>query len=475
LTPEYISKLKVLADVFRPYGLKLFLSIRFSSPLRPSSNRFSRRGGIGTFDTADPLNPDVRGWWKDKVKEIYQSIPDFGGFLVKANSEGMPGPQDYKRSHADGANMLAEALAPYNGIVMWRAFVYDAKVDPDRAKRAYKEFVPLDEKFRTNVFVQSKNGPIDFQPREPIQPLFGAMTKTPLMLELQITQEYLGHSKHLVFLAPMWKECMDFDTYAKGQGSYVCRVMDGSLHDYSMTGIAGVANTGSDRNWCGHLFGQANWYAFGRLAWDHKLSSEQIAEEWIRMTLSRDNDVVRTIKSMMMGSWEACINYMTPLGLHHIMQAGFHYGPQPGYARSSRLDWTSVYYHRADSAGLGFDRSSTGSNAASQYFSPWRERFDSVETCPEKYLLWFHHVSWDYKMESGRTLWQELCYRYNAGVDYVKAMRRKWSNLEGRIDKDIYLHVQEKLITQEKDAAIWRDTCVGYFQKFSKRPVPVFP
>ncbi len=474
LTPEYISKLRVLADVFRPYGIKLFLSIRFSSPLRPSSDRYSRRGGIGTLETADPLDTDVRNWWKDKVKEIYRSIPDFGGFLVKANSEGMPGPQDYKRSHADGADMLAEALAPYGGIVMWRAFVYDAKVDPDRAKRAYKEFVPLDGQFHANVFVQSKNGPIDFQPREPVHTLFGAMPKTPLMLELQITQEYLGHSKHLVFLAPMWKEYLEFDTYAKGRGSYVSGIVDGSLHDYSMTGIAGVANTGSDRNWCGHLFSQANWYAFGRLAWDHKLSSEEIAEEWIRMTLSRNSDVVRTIKSMMMGSWEACINYMTPLGLHHIMQAGFHYGPQPGYARSSRTDWTSVYYHRADSVGLGFDRSSSGSNATSQYFPPWRERFDNIETCPEKYLLWFHHVPWDHKMESGRALWEELCYRYYTGVNYVKAMRQKWTALEKHIDKEIYLHVQEKLATQEKDAIIWRDTCVSYFQKFSDKTIPVF-
>jgi alpha-glucuronidase len=474
LTAEYIAKLKALADVFRPYGIKLFVSIRFSSPLKPASNRNNRRGGIGSLETADPLDPDVRNWWKEKVKEVYQSIPDFGGFLVKANSEGMPGPQDYKRSHGDGANMLAEALAPYGGIVMWRAFVYDADVDPDRAKRAYKEFVPLDGQFRANVFVQSKNGPVDFQPREPIQPLFGAMPKTPLMLELQITQEYLGHSKHLVFLAPMWKECLDFDTYAKGQGSCVSRVIDGSLHDYSMTGIAGVANTGSDGNWCGHLFAQANWYAFGLLAWDHDLSSEAIAEEWIRMTLSRESDVVETIKSMMMGSREACVNYMTPLGLHHIMQAGFHYGPQPDYAKSSRLDWTSVYYHRADSTGLGFDRSSSGSNATSQYFSPWRERFDKIETCPEKYLLWFHHVRWDHKMESGRTLWDELCYRYNTGVDYVKSMRRKWVTLEKDIDPDIFSHVQEKLVIQEKDAVIWRDTCLGYFQKFSKMPIPEY-
>jgi len=474
LTAEYINKLKALADVFRPYGIKLFVSIRFSSPLKPASNRFGRRGGIGSLETADPLDPEVRNFWKEKVKQIYQSIPDFGGFLVKANSEGMPGPQDYKRSHVDGANMLAEALAPYGGIVMWRAFVYDADVDPDRAKRAYKEFVPLDGKFLPNVFVQSKNGPIDFQPREPLQPLFGAMPKTPLMLELQITQEYLGHSNHLVFLAPLWKECLDFDTYAKGRGSYVSKVIDGSLHGYSMTGIAGVANTGSDRNWCGHLFAQANWYAFGRLAWNHDLSSEEIAEEWIRMTLSRNDDVVKTIESMIMDSREACVNYMTPLGLHHIMQAGFHYGPQPDYAKSSRLDWTSVYYHRADSVGLGFDRSSTGSNATSQYFPPWRQRFDKFETCPEKYLLWFHHVRWDHKMRSGRTLWDELCYRYNTGVGCVKEMRQKWATLQKDIDPDIFSHVQEKLAIQEKDAAVWRDTCLDYFQKFSKMPIPEY-
>jgi alpha-glucuronidase len=472
LTADYLTKLKALADVFRPYGIQLFVSIRFSSPLCPTSNGYRRPGGIGSLQTADALHPDVRRWWKEKAKEIYGLIPDFGGFLVKANSEGMPGPQDYQRSHAEGANMLAEALAPYGGIVMWRAFVYDAEVDADRAKRAYKEFVPLDGQFRGNVFVQSKNGPIDFQPREPAHPLFGAMPKTPLMLELQITQEYLGHAKHLVFLAPMWKECLDFDTYATGQGSYVSRVVDGSLHKYSMSGIAGVANTGSDRNWCGHLFAQANWYAFGRLAWDHDLSSETIAEEWIRTTLSRNRDVVETVKAVMMGSREACVNYMTPLGLHHIMQAGFHYGPQPGYAQSSRLDWTSVYYHRADSTGLGFDRSSSGSNATSQYFSPWRERFDRIETCPEEYLLWFHHVRWDHTMESGRTLWEELCYRYQTGVDYVRTMRQKWATLEKEVDQDVYSRVQEKLATQEKDAMIWRDTCLNYFREFGKMPTP---
>ncbi len=469
LSSETITKLKALAQVFRPYGIKLYVSIRFSSPLKPGSGR---RGGIGNLDTADPLDPAVRQWWKDKADEIYTAIPDFGGFLVKANSEGMPGPQDYDRNHAEGANMLAEALAPHGGIVMWRAFVYDADVDPDRAKRAYKEFVPLDGTFKSNVFVQSKNGPIDFQPREPIQPLFGSMPQTPLMLELQITQEYLGHSTHLVYLAPMWKECLDFDTYAQGQGSSVAQVIDGSLHDYAMTGIAGVANTGSDRNWCGHLFAQANWYAFGRLAWDHQLSSETIANEWIRMTLSCDNRVVNSIRDMMMGSWEACINYMTPLGLHHIMQEGFHYGPQPSFANAPRRDWTSIYYHRADSNGIGFDRSPTGSNAASQYFSPWRERLCQIETCPEKYLLWFHHVPWDHRLQSGQTLWQELCSHYNAGVDYVQSMRQTWSTLSNDIDPKLFRHVQDKLNTQERDAQTWRDTCLDYFQTFSQRSIP---
>jgi alpha-glucuronidase len=473
LKSEYIRKISALADVFRPYGIKLYLSINFSSPLKPVAVMNRRRGGVGNLDTADPLNPEVRLWWKEKVREIYKHIPDFGGFLVKANSEGMPGPQDFGRTHADGANMLAEALASYNGIVMWRAFVYEPDVDPDRAKRSYKEFVPLDGRFHTNVFVQAKNGPIDFQPREPIQPLFGAMPNTPLMMELQITQEYLGHSKHLVFLAPMWKEYFQFETYAHGKGSNVARIIDGGLHNYKMTGIAGVANTGDDRNWCGHFFAQANWYAFGRLAWDHSLTAEEIAEEWIRMSISNKDKTVEITKSMMMGSWEACINYMTPLGLHHIMQEGFHYGPQPDHSRG-RLDWTSVYYHRTDSMGIGFDRSSSGSNATGQYFLPLREEFDNIGTCPEKYLLWFHHVSWDHKLKSGMTLWEELCYRYFKGVDYVREMIAKWDELEGSIDNDIYTHVKNKLHVQLKDAEIWRDTCIQYFQKFSKKEVPDF-
>jgi alpha-glucuronidase len=475
LKVEYLKKVAKLADVFRPYGIRVFLSANFSSPISAKfAIESNRRGGIGNLPNSDPCNPEVRQWWKDKAKEIYQLIPDFGGFLVKASSEGMPGPQEYKRTHADGANMLAEALAPYGGIVMWRSFVYNADVDPDRSKRAYLEFVPFDGKFLPNVFIQSKNGPIDFQPREPVTALFGAMPKTPLMLELQITQEYLGHSKHLVYLAPMWKEYLDFDTYAKGPGSTLASIIDGSVHNYKMTGIAGVTNIGDDRNWCGHLFGQANWYAFGRLAWEHSLSSEQIADEWIKQTLTRDANIVNTIKSMMMGSREACVNYMTPLGLHHIMQEGFHYGPQPSLDKSGRVDWTSVYYHRADANGLGFDRSSTGSNATAQYFSPLRETFDDVNKCPEKYLLWFHHVPWDHKMKSGRTLWDELCYRYYSGVDYVKQMEHEWADVEKYVDPEIYRHVKEKLATQEKDAAIWRDTCVSYFQKFSNRLVPAY-
>jgi len=472
LRPEYLQKVAALADVFRPYGIRVFLSINFSSPI---SARFgletNRRGGIGDLPTSDPSDPAVRRWWQDKAGEIYALIPDFGGFLVKANSEGMPGPQDYDRTHAEGANMLAEALSPHGGIVMWRAFVYDADVDPDRANRAYLEFVPLDGRFAPNIFVQGKNGPIDFQPREPVQPLFGAMPQTPQMLELQITQEYLGHSTHLVYLAPMWREYFDFDLYAKGPGSTLAGIIDGSVQGYPMTGIAGVTNIGDDRNWCGHFFAQANWYAYGRLAWDHTLSPGQIADEWIRMSLSREANVVERVKSMMMGSWEACIAYMTPLGLHHIMQEHFHYGPQPDYADAPRLDWTSVYYHRADSLGIGFDRTPSGSNAAGQYFSPLREIFGDVRTCPEKYLLWFHHVPWDHTMKSGRTLWDEMCLHYYEGTRSVDSMIDTWESLRKEIDPAIYAHVRDKLSQHRRDAAIWRDTCLEYFQTFSGKEI----
>ena len=471
LKTEYLRKAAALANVFRPYGIRVFLSVNFSSPIKAQfEQERNRKGGIGDLPTADPLNPSVRTWWKNKVKEIYSLIPDFGGFLVKASSEGMPGPQDYGRTHADGANMLAEALKPYHGIVMWRAFVYNPEVDPDRVKRAALEFTPLDGKFSPNVFVQAKNGPLDFQPREPVQPLFGSMKRTPMMLELQITQEYLGHSTHLVYLAPMWKEYLRFDLFAEGPGSTLATVVDGSLRKTSMTGIAGVANTGNDRNWCGHFFGQANWYAFGRLAWDHSLSSEQIADEWIRMSISNDSSTRATVASMMMGSWEACINYMTPLGLHHIMEVDVHYGPGPQH-NQGREDWRSTYYHRADSLGLGFDRSSVGSNAVGQYAPPLASLYDDINTCPEKYLLWFHHVAWDRTMKSGRTLWDELCGKYATGTNSVVRMREKWLSLENTLDPEIFSSVKAKLDKQVVDSKVWKDTCLSYFQKFSKRPI----
>jgi alpha-glucuronidase len=472
LRADYLRKVAALADAFRPYGIRVFLSVNFSSPISAEFevNR-NRHGGIGTLSESDPLNPEVRKWWKEKAVEIYKLIPDFGGFLVKANSEGMPGPLDYGRSHADGANMLAEALAPYGGVVMWRSFVYNADVDPDRAKRAYLDFVPLDGRFAKNVFVQSKNGPVDFQPREPVAPIFGGMPYTPLILELQITQEYLGHSTHLVYLGSMWKEYLEFDTFARGEGSTLASVIDGTLHHSPMTGIAGVTNIGDNRNWTGHFFAQANWYTFGRLAWDHALSAEQIAGEWIRQSLGQDPVMVEKVTSMMMGSWEACVNYMTPLGLHHIMQEGFHYGPQPSLERAPRKDWTSVYYHRADSLGLGFNRSSNGSDAVGQYFSPLSEQFDSLRICPEKYLLWFHHVPWDYTMKSGRTLWQSLCDHYYSGTDYVNGMIETWAELKNKIDPEVYQHVSEKLKQQQKDASIWRDTCLNYFQEFSRMKI----
>jgi alpha-glucuronidase len=473
LRSDYLEKVAALADILRPYGIKAYLSVNFASPLRSTvtPGRLRRADGIGNLDTADPLDPDVQRWWKEKADEIYRRIPDFGGFLVKANSEGMPGPFDYGRTHLDGANMLARALAPHRGIVMWRAFVYDPHVDPDRVKRAYKEFVPLDGQFEGNVFVQVKNGPLDFQPREPFHPLFGAMPKTPLMMEFQITQEYLGQGIHMVYLAPMWKEVLDLDTFAQGEGSEVAKVIDGSLHGYPVTGIAGVANVGSDRNWCGHHFAQANWYAFGRLAWDHTLSSEEIAEEWIRATFTNDGGVVATIRDMMMSSWEACVNYMMPLGLHHIMREGHHYGPDLEYD-AGREDWNPQYFHRADAAGLGYDRSSSGSDAVEQYFPPLCDLFDDRTTCPEEYLLWFHHVPWDYEMRSGRTLWDELAWYYNRGVATVSRMLETWVGLKPTIDSQRYEEVLRKLSMQVADASEWPQVCLSYFRKFSRRPIP---
>ncbi|MGZ8545621.1 MAG: alpha-glucuronidase family glycosyl hydrolase, partial [Flavisolibacter sp.] len=356
LTPAYLQKVKALADVFRPYGIKVYLTARFSAPVE-----------IGDLKTADPLNDTVKNWWNTKTKEIYALIPDFGGFLVKANSEGQPGPQNYNRSHADGANMLADAVAPFGGIVMWRAFVYSHETPEDRFKQAYNEFKPLDGQFRKNVLVQVKNGPIDFQPREPFSPLFGAMPKTPLMMEFQVTQEYLGQGTHLVYEAPMFKEILQTDTWQKGKGTTVAKVVDGRAHDHSLTGMAGVSNIGNDRNWTGHLFGQANWYAFGRLAWDHELSSDAIATEWIRQTFQPGAKLENTISRIMLSSYESMVNYMTPLGLHHIMGTGHHFGPAPWVDNVGRDDWNPVYYHKADAKGIGFDRTAKGSNALGQY------------------------------------------------------------------------------------------------------------
>ena len=461
LTGEYLRKVSAIADVFRPFGIRVFLSARFSAPME-----------LGGLKTADPLDPEVASWWKKKADEIYQVIPDFGGFVVKANSEGQPGPRTYNRSHADGANMLAAVMAPHHGIVIWRAFVYDMKPGYDRAGAAYENLQPFDGKFGPNVLLQVKNGPIDFQPREPFHPLFGAMPKTQLMPELQITQEYLGFSNHLVFLAPMWREFLDSDTYAKGPHSTVTKVADGSLYHQQITGIAGVANTGSDRNWTGHHFAQANWYAFGRLAWNPDLDSRTIANEWIAMTLTHDRGAAETIARIMLESHEALVDYMTPLGLHHLFWGGHHYGPAPWWDTESRADWNPVYFHRADEKGVGFDRTQTGSNTLSQYHPPVRDRFKDLATCPERFLLWFHHVPWDYRMRSGKILWDDLALHYQRGVDWMRATRKEWDALAGAIDPERHAAVAKKLAIQERDAIWWRDACLLYFQTFSKRPLP---
>lgn len=474
LTPDYLSRTKAIAAVLRPYGIKTYLSINFSSPKV-----------IGGLPTSDPLDPAVVKWWKDKVKEIYALIPDFGGFLVKANSEGQPGPQDFGRTHADGANMLADALKPYGGIVMWRAFVYSPN-DKDRAKQAYNEFVPLDGQFRDNVIIQVKNGPIDFQPREPFSPLFGAMKKTPVMAELQITQEYLGHSTHLAFLSTMWEECLKSDTYQEGEGSTVARCTDGSIYPQKLTAMAGVSNVGLDTNWCGHDFAQANWYAFGRLAWNNNLKSDQIADEWIRLTFEpiasngrsiysgewRENFLV-PVKKMLLDSREAVVNYMTPLGLHHIMSANGHYGPGPWWAPANmRADWTPPYYHQASAKGVGFDRTKKGSDAVSQYREPLASQLNDPATCPDMFLLWFHHLPWDYKMKSGRTLWDEICIYYDKGIQQVRAFQKIWDGVQPYVDSDRFTAVQRKLRIQARDAVLWKDACLLYFQQFSGMPIP---
>jgi alpha-glucuronidase len=460
LTPEYLAKVAALANVFRPYGIRVYLTARFSAPIE-----------MGGLPTADPLDPAVRKWWKDKADEIYRMIPDFGGFLVKANSEGQPGPQEYKRTHADGANMLAGAVAPHGGIVVWRAFVYSNEVPVDRTKQAYDEFKPLDGEFRPNVLVQVKNGPLDFQPREPFHPLFGAMPRTPLMMEFQVTKEYLGQDTHLVYLGPLFEEVLRADTWSHGKGSTVASVIDGSLHGYTRTGIAGVANVGTDRNWTGSQFNQANWYAYGRLAWDPRQSSADIAGDWIRMTFSNDSSVVASVEHIMLMSRDAVVDYMTPLGLAHIMATGHHYGPGP-WATLPRADQTPTYFHRADSTGVGFDRTSTGSNAVDQYFPPVRERFANRDSVSDSLLLWFHHVGWNERMRSGNTLWNELVRHYYAGVDSVRSMQRAWNGVRGRVDDARFQDVASFLTIQEHEARWWRDAAIQYFQTFSRAPIP---
>lgn len=443
LSAEYLQKVKALADVFRPYGLRVYLSVNFASPMV-----------LDSLPTADPQNKEVIRWWKSKAKEIYRLIPDFGGFLVKANSEGQPGPCDFGRTHADGANMLADALKPYKGIVMWRAFVYSPS-DADRAKQAYLEFKPLDGQFRDNVIIQIKNGPVDFQPREPYSPLFTAMPHTPLMAEFQITQEYLGHSNHLAYLAPMWKEFFEL------------------VPPLSLKAIAGVANIGTDANWCGHPFAQANWYAFGRLAWNPALSSETIADEWLYLMGHQLSTISRQLKKMMLDSREAVVNYMMPLGLHHLFAWGHHYGPEPWCdIPGARPDWMPSYYHKADKNGIGFNRSSTGSNATAQYPEELAKQYDNLDTCPEQYLLWFHHVPWTHRMKSGQTLWEELCRHYDHGVRQVREFQKIWDSAEEYIDKELFNEVRSRLKIQVRDAVWWKDACLLYFGQFSGMPIP---
>ena len=448
MTAEYINKVKVIANILRPYGIRVYLSINFASPM-----------ALGYTKTADPLDKKVQQWWKKKAKEIYAAIPDFGGFLVKANSEGQPGPGDYHRTHAEGANMLADAVKPYGGIIMWRSFVYGANhKGEDRVKQAVSEFKGMDGKFRDNVILQSKNGPLDFQPREPYAPIFDNIRQTPQIAELQITQEYLGQSKHLTYLAPMWKEFFGFVNPSK------------------LVGISGVANIGDDANWCGHPFSQANWYAFGRLAWNPSLTAEEIAHEWLVQTYeNQDEKFTKPVEMMMMTSREACVNYMMPLGLHHIFKFDHHYGPEPdGFIASYPLEWCPVYYHKADAKGIGFDRSSKGTDAVGQYPEPYRSLYDNIETCPEEYLLWFHHVAWDYKMKSGSTLWQELCMKYNMGVAMVEVYRDFWHTSAKQYMKgheQEWQHTDSLLNVQLENAKEWRNTCLKYFQTFSKMEI----
>ena len=460
LTTDFMKKVKALADVFRPYGIKVFLTARFSAPIQ-----------LARLKTADPLDPEVIDFWKKKTDEIYSFIPDFGGFLVKANSEGQPGPHEYGRNHAEGANMLADALAPHGGVLIWRAFVYSHEDDVDRHMQANHEFEPLDGKFKDNVIIQIKNGAIDFQPREPFHPLYGAINNTNVGMEFQITQEYLGQATNLVFLAPMWEEVLKSKTYKPGPTSTVGSILEGKETGQKLTLIAGVSNIGTDRNWTGHLFAQSNWYAFGKLAWDPEATSKEIAAEWTSLTFGQDPEVISTIGEILLESHETAVDYMTPLGLHHIMGRSHHYGPGP-WVMGGRADWTAPYYHQADSMGIGFDRTSDGSGALDQYAPEVVQNWGDPHQIPEKYLLWFHHVPWDFKLKNGDTLWEGIAHHYDQGVKEVRKMQATWDSLESKIDPEEFNHVKQLLNIQEEEAEWWRNACLLYFQTFSKRPFP---
>ena len=460
LSSFYIEKMAALADVLRPYGIRIYLAAKFSAPVE-----------LGKLKTADPADSQVQAWWKKEADFIYRRIPDFGGFVVKANSEGQPGPRDYNRSQAEGANAIADALAPHGGTVFWRAFVYSEKDPADRAKQAYNEFKPLDGKFRDNVFVQVKNGAIDFQPREPAHPLFGAMPKTNLALEVQLTKEYLGQTTHLVYLPELFKEVLDWDTMAKGKGSTVAKVIDGSLEGHDASAMVGVANIGDDRNWTGAQFSQADWYGFGRLAWNPSLTAEQVAREWLGMTFSNDPAFSNAVTPMMIASREAVVDYMTPLGLHHLMATGHHYGPGPWVGDLPRPEQNPVYFHRADAKGIGFDRTPTGSDATSQYAPPVARLFSGPDI-PDRYLLWFQHIGWDHKMKSGRTLWDELVLHYDQGIATVGEMRKTWAAMKPYVDAERWSQEASFLTIQEKEAQWWRDASIAYWQTFSHKPMP---
>ncbi|WP_051572094.1 alpha-glucuronidase family glycosyl hydrolase [Ruminiclostridium cellobioparum] len=461
ITDRYIKDAAKLNEIFRSYGIKLFLSINFASPL-----------STGELSTADPLDKEVRKWWKNRAEFIYSHMPDFGGFLVKADSEGRPGPFTYGRTHADGANMLAEALKPHGGLVIWRCFVYNCLQDwrdrtIDRAKAAYDHFMPLDGAFAENVLLQIKNGPMDFQVREPVSPLIGGLEKTNQVLELQTTQEYTGQQKHLCYLVPMWKEVLDFDTCAKGRGTSVKKIISREVFKNKYGGFATVTNIGDDTNWTGHQMAQANTFGYARLAWDPELTSEEIAESWIRLTYSNDRILVGTIKDMLLGSWRTYENYTSPLGIGWMVNPNHHYGPNvDGYEYDK---WGT--YHRADHKGIGVDRTvRNGTGYAGQYHKEVARLYENVETCPEELLLFFHYIPYDYRLKSGETLIQYIYNTHFEGVEQAEELKRKWESLKDKVEEDVFDHVMERLEGQIAHSKEWRDIINTYF--FRKTGIP---